>query len=51
MTNEEKAEQQRQKELSFIPQKVVEEDLIREEGDYFKRQPRVDLSKHSYNYE
>jgi len=25
--------------------------LIREEGDYFRRQPRTDLSKHSYNYE
>ncbi len=26
-------------------------DLIREEGDYFKRQPRVDIAKMNYNFE
>jgi len=26
-------------------------DLIREEGDYFKRQPRVDITKMNYNFE
>jgi len=25
--------------------------MVREEGDYMKRQPRVDLAKLSYNYE
>ena len=26
-------------------------DLVREEGDYYKRQPRVDPAKLSYNFE
>ena len=26
-------------------------DLVREEGDYFKRQPRVDIVKMNYNFE
>jgi len=25
--------------------------LLREEGDYFKRQPRVDMTKQNYNFE
>lgn len=26
-------------------------DLVREKGDYFKRQPRVDLDSYGYNHE
>lgn len=26
-------------------------DLLREEGDYFKRQPRIDIEKMNYNFE
>jgi hypothetical protein len=35
-----------------LPDNVTEETIIREEGDYMKRQPRVDMKAHgNYNYE
>ena len=30
---------------------VTSADLVREEGDYMRRQPRLDISKLSYNFE
>ena len=56
-TNAEKAEEQAKKEeLLQAPNvkqsKVVKQaDLVREDGDYMRRQPRIDFSKLSYNFE
>lgn len=50
-TNEEKQAYQEWRDLMHTEDVVHITDLIREEGDYFKRQPRIDPSELSYNFE
>jgi hypothetical protein len=35
----------------MTPQEIKSTDLIKEEGDYYRRQPRVDIENLSYNFE
>ena len=51
MTDEEKMHMKAAFEKSKLPEKVTVEDLMQDEHEYFKRQPRVDPSKLSYNFE
>jgi len=39
------------KEKNLQPDLVTQASLVREEGDYFRRQTRVDIDKLSYNHE
>ena len=41
----------REYQKSFEPDEVHMEDLTEKAGDYMRRQPRIDLSKLSYNFE
>ena len=50
-TDEEKKESIDRTEDSKQPDIVKIVNLVREEGDYYKRQPRVDPAKLSYNFE
>lgn len=50
-TDEEKAADQRLFEISKNEQIVTQAELVREDGDYMRRQPRIDHSKLSYNFE
>lgn len=50
-TDEEKVEAFRELAWRLQDDKVETKDLVREEGDYMRRQPRVDLSKMAYNFE
>ena len=36
---------------AYVPDIVTQADLVREEGDYCKRQPRVNPKELSYNFE
>lgn len=35
----------------MTPLEIKSTDLIKEEGDYYRRQPRVDIENLSYNFE
>lgn len=37
--------------MNMTPQEIKSTDLIKEEGDYYRRQPRVDIENLSYNFE
>jgi hypothetical protein len=51
-TNSEKQAQADLLEEQKLPDIVTEEDLIRQDGDYMRRQPRVDFAKTgNYNFE
>lgn len=50
-TDEEKAADERLFEMSKKDHVVTQAELVREDGDYMRRQPRIDHSKLSYNFE
>lgn len=37
--------------MNMTPLEIKSTDLIKEEGDYYRRQPRVDIENLSYNFE
>lgn len=49
--NSEKEAHRAYVELHQTPEDIKITDLVREEGDYFRRQPRVDPAKLNFNYE
>jgi hypothetical protein len=51
MTEEERNHMLRAFERCYEPDIVEMKDLVREEGDYMRRQPRVDPKKMTYNFE
>ncbi len=51
LRNDEQQALQQFKELHVQPDNVTLKDLIKDNEDYFRRQPRIDPSKLSYNFE
>jgi hypothetical protein len=52
LTDQDKEKELEHKEFLEAPEVIEQENFIREEGDYMRRQPRVDLKKHgNYNFE
>ena len=51
LTEEQKKHLLAEFERAYIPDIVTMKDLEREEGDYMRRQPRIDPNKLSYNFE